>query len=108
MSEELELLFIDGDFLNENFPKDKRYLLKYFKTKIQRTYVKYYLTFGNHKNFVDHTGCRCTIHTLEALKIKLRTLEQIRSVAKNNFDIDLVAKIESGKYRYRGKKNNPS
>lgn len=101
MSVDKELKFISGDFLDGNFPKDKKYLVKYFKSKIQKTFIRYYYLFGDYKQFVEHTGYRCSDYWLTQLVEKLEKLEAIKAEAKKNMDSELITKIETGKYKFK-------
>jgi predicted transport protein len=103
----MDLFFISGDFFEQSLPRDRDYLLKYFNTKIQRQFVKYYLLFRSSKNFTDHTGIRVQPLWLKKLSTKLRLLEEAHAEAKKAFDTETVAKIESGKYRVRRRGRPP-
>jgi len=97
----------DLDFLSreyeclDNIPKEKKYLLKYFRKEIQKHFLQYYFVFGNYDNFVDHTGFYCQTKWLKILHKKLIDLEELYSNAKKNMDLDLLGKIEARKYRYK-------
>lgn len=82
------------------FPKDKYYLLKYFRKEIQQRFLKYFLVFNDFKNFVDHTGWYCQNRWLKILHKKLIDLESIHKEAKSRMDLELLFKIESGKYKF--------
>jgi hypothetical protein len=93
-----DLEFIAGDFFEVEIPKSKQYLWKYFTTDIQRQFVRYYLTFGSTERFVAHTGCFCRKRWLQLLVAKFKRLEATLKQAKESFDFETVAAIESGKY----------
>lgn len=95
-----DLYFISGDFESYQIPKDKRYLLKYFKTKVQTAFVKYYMIFGNYENFIDHTGYWCRDKYLKALHERLNSIQEIHKDAKSSMDLNLLTKIESGKFKF--------
>jgi hypothetical protein len=99
MCEDPELQFVAGNVDDAALPKEKLYLLKYFKTHIQREFLKYYLLFGNFANFVNHTGCHCGKRWPYYMRDKLEQLEAVHAQAKDNFDLDTLLLIESGKYK---------
>jgi len=94
-----DLNFISRKFSTYQPPKDKLYLLKYFKTPIQREFLGYFFVFGNYEHFVDHTGFYCQQRWLRLLYRKLQKLTDMRAEAKASIDLELLAKIESGKVK---------
>lgn len=99
MNSEKELEFISGNFFEGNLEPHQRYLLKYFKTEIQVQFLRYYLKFGSMEHFVDHTGLFCRIRWRQLLLAKLKLLESKLQEARENMDMEMIALIESGKYR---------
>jgi len=97
MSKE-DAIFISGDFDRFEVPKTKKYLLKYFKTKVQKAFLRYILMLGNYNNFVDHTGMYCQIRYLKIMDNAINKLELAHAKAKSDMDLDFLSKIESGKY----------
>jgi hypothetical protein len=98
LQSELELPFVANNF--PDVPKDKQYLLKYFTTLIERQFLSYYLTCKNYSNFVAHTGCKCSMRWMHKMCNRIKQLEKVRTVAKNDFDLDLLTIIEKGKYKF--------
>lgn len=94
-----ELLFISNRFEDYALPKEKIYLYKYFKSGPQRQFVRYFLLFGNTIHFRDHTGHDISRRWLRTLKYKLKKLEKLKTEARASFDLELLAKIESGKFK---------
>ena len=98
-----DLSLISREFENLEFPKEKRYLLKYFGTVLQVAFLKYFFVFGEYDNFydnfVDHTGLSCRPKWLKELNQKLRKLEAAHKEAKLNMDMETLAKIEMGKFK---------
>ena len=98
----VSLSFISGNFFDVEIPKEKRYLLKYFKTDIQVAFLRYYLVFGCVVNFVDHTGFYCSIRMLYKMQKKLRHLSDAHAKAKSELteeNMEILQLLESGKYR---------
>ena len=56
--------------------------MKYFKTELQLSFLRYYLIFGKYRNFKDHTGHHCNPRMLLRLKNKLELLEAAYREAK--------------------------
>jgi len=102
-----DLEFISGEFFDIEVPKEKQYLLKYFQTDLQVAFVRYYLVFGTIRNFVDHTGHYCSERMLHKLQSKYRRLTEAHAAAKSELteeNMDLLERLESGKYRLTGKR----
>ncbi len=94
-----DLDFISQKYCTYQLPKEKSYLLKYFKTPIQQAFLKYFFVFGDYENFVDHTGYYCQVRWLRLLEQKMVKLGELRDKAKADLDLELLAKIESGKLK---------
>jgi hypothetical protein len=94
-----ELKFIAGEFFELTLPKNKSFLSKYFVLKIQRKFLKYYLTFRCIDRFVEHTGLYCSSKWLAKLRTKLETLEAKHQEAKEKMDFSMIVEIETGKYK---------
>jgi len=96
-----DLIFLSGCFDDYELPKEKNYLFKYFRKDIQQKFVKYFFAFNSFENFVDHTGFYCQNRWLKMLYKKLIKLESLHREAKSTFNFDMLAKIESGRYKIR-------
>lgn len=96
-----ELNFISGEFLDYTIPKDKKYLLKYYTSKIQQQFLRYYLLFRTKDRYIEHTGLFVRIRWLQELESRLLEIEKIHKQAKEDFDIEKVAEIESGKFKFK-------
>ena len=79
-----DLEFVSGRFFDYEIPKEKRYLLRYFKTDLQAAFLRYYLIFGNYQSFKDHTGRHCNPRMLLTLRKKFDKLEKIHDEAKTS------------------------
>jgi hypothetical protein len=80
------------------FPKEQLYLFKYFKNKLQQTFLRYYLVFnGNLKNFSDHTGLACSKDEIQFLKEKFILIEDLKKRFRNELDFDKMVDVEEGK-----------
>lgn len=94
-----DLALISGKFFETEVPKDKLFLLKYFTTKIQLAFLRYYLVFGSVANFVDHTGVYCQLRYLLIQERRYHKLLELRQEAKLAMDFDRLWKIENGKQK---------
>ena len=100
MEQSRDHLWLATAYETYEFPKEKKYLLKYFKKDIQLAFLKYYFTFGSFDNFRDHTGYDCQIRWLKILLVKLESLEEVRKKSRKDMDMTTLAKLESGKYKF--------
>lgn len=94
--------FISGSFFEFEVPKSRKFLLKYFRTDLQRMFLGYYLTFGNLKNFVDHTGYYCSERILMKMQKNYKRLIKCYDCAKMSLTEEgmrVVDLMESGKIR---------
>lgn len=94
-----ELEFISGRFLTYELPDSKKYLFKYFKSKIQRIWLRYYLLFKSNELFFDHTGMYSSTFYPNKLAEKLHVLESAYEQAMKTMDVLMLGKIKSGKMK---------
>jgi len=97
-----DLHFISGDFLDYEVPKKQRFLLKYFKTDLQVAFLRYYLVFGNWKNFVDHTGYHCKERYLRKQEVRYHSLMEAHKKASSVLDeehMKMLQKLMAGKHK---------
>ena len=95
----MELDFISARYADFELPPEKKYLLKYFETAIERQFLSYYLLFGNYRRFTDHTGYVCIRRYLREMRARLEKLEKVHDKARREGDIPLVVQIESGQFK---------
>lgn len=93
--------FLSGDFFEIDIPKDKQYLLKYFKTERHVAFLRYYFVFGDWSCFKAHTGYHASNRFLRIQETRLHSLMNAYKQAKKSLNFDLLWLIESGKYRNR-------
>lgn len=84
-------------FINEEIPKEKKFLFRYFKGKVQNLFIKYIVFFGDYKNFRDHTGLVCQDRWLKNLFKKYNDLMYINNQMKKNMDLDGLSNLYNGK-----------
>jgi hypothetical protein len=96
--------FLSGSFLDFDIPKHRRYLLKYFKTDLQKAFLRYYIVFESAVHFVDHTGRYCAHSVVVDMKKKYRLLTSVHEMAKKALTEDgmeTVVRIEGGKVKLK-------
>ena len=93
-----DALFLAGVFFEYNIPRDKQFLLHYFRSPLERQFVKYYLCFGEIENFVDHTGFFCQKRWLRILKKRIEKILGVHESYKNNLELDKLREIEDGHF----------
>lgn len=93
-----DLDLISGEFFDLVLPKSKRYLFKYFRSHIQKQFVRYYYIFGSASNFSNHTGVHCKIRWLQLLVVRYNHLESLLEKARAEMDFEKITLIESGLY----------
>lgn len=99
--DEKDFHLISGEFFEYEIPKEKKYLLKYFTGKLQVAFLRYYLVFGNVRNFTDHTGYSCSNGLLFRFLKRFRGLTNLYEKSKSNLSEDglkTLSLIESGKF----------
>ena len=94
--------FISAKFFEDNIPKDKKYLKKYFTTKLQKVFLNFFLLDGNLLLFNEQTGFDCTKRFLFLQKRRYKKIVEMRENAKKNLDLALLEKIERGKINTTG------
>lgn len=94
-----DALFLAGVFFDYDIPREKQFLLKYFRSPLENRFVRYYLCFGEIDNFVDHTGFFCQKRWLLILKKRIEKIICAHETYKNNFELDKLREIENGCYK---------
>lgn len=79
-------------------PSDRRFLEKYFTTDIQGVFFRYIYVFDDYVNFIDHTGFFVTKRYMQRLYKEFNELIESYIKAKKDFDLDMIVKIEDGKF----------
>ena len=93
------LKFIGGVFFGYDIPKERLYLFRYFKTDIEKAFLRYYYCFGEFEFFTEHTGWFCQKRWLRLLLKKHDRIVELHDKAKKEMDFTLLARIESGKHK---------
>ncbi len=105
-----DLVFISRRFDSVELPREKAYLYKYFRTKVQEAFLKYAHVFGDCTHFSDHTGHYCSPRWLKTLYTRMTRLESAHREAKKcvglgeddetrQAALEKLALIERGKYK---------
>jgi hypothetical protein len=98
-----EFDFIAGKFFYMDVPKEQKYLLRYFKTRVQRAFLYYKMLNGEKIYFTRHTGFFCHPWFWTEQSAKLNMILEAHSKAKRDMDLVMLDKIERGKLRPHGK-----
>ncbi len=93
-------MLVAGEFLEIELPKEKQYLLRYFRKPMRQAYVRYMHVFGNDLFFSEHTGWRCSIRSRQLMRKRLTALEKLYRDARKEMDLDLLEMVEKGKYKF--------
>lgn len=94
-----DLMFVSGNFIDMPIDNHKYWMKKYFKTKLQYQFLKYFYTFRSIVNFVNHTGLVCTILYLKKLRKKYLLLENMHNNFKSIGDFESISSLEMGNYK---------
>jgi hypothetical protein len=97
-----DLNLISGEFFEYEIPKEKRFLLKYFKTDLQMAFLRYYMLYETPMNFVDHTGHYCSKRMLFIFAARYKHLIKLYEQAKSDLSeesMHLIYLLESGQYK---------
>jgi hypothetical protein len=95
-------------YLDTNLSPEFLYLHKYFKSDLCKAFVSYYLAFSELTDysiiffinaFIAHTGYKCSEQRLRFLLKRLQFIIDKLREAEANFDLVIVEKIKSGKYK---------
>lgn len=94
-----EALFLAGVFFDYEIPREKQFLLRYFRSPLEQQFVKYYLCFGEIDNFVDHTGFFCQKRWVRILHKRIDKLINVHNEYKKNLELDKLRELEDGRYK---------
>ena len=95
---EEEMAFIGERYLNYEIPKELAYLTKYARSEMQLVFLRYLLVFDTSWLFTERTGYYVNYKHMQRLRKKFRKLIRLHTEAKQNADLETLARIESGKY----------
>lgn len=86
-----------GDGL-PSIPREHSFLKKYFKTKIQKQFLNYYLCMTSYAKFPEHVGVEASRAFCFKMAKKCDYLLDAFKKAKENMDLDAIALLHSKKY----------
>jgi hypothetical protein len=97
--------FLAGNFFDFELPREKLYLFKYFRSSMQKSFLRYYYCFdGEFAHFTDHTGIACQRRWLLLLRTKLNKILAAHAKAKEEMNLSMVKRIERGKLFWKTRK----
>lgn len=94
-----DAIFLSGLFFDFDVPREKMFLFKYFRSPLEKQFVKYYLCMGEIDNFVDHTGYFCQMKWLKVLRKRIEGLLAAHSESKRECNLEKLSEIENGKFK---------
>ena len=95
-----EAIFLAGLFFEYDIPREKMFLLKYFRSPLENQFVKYHLCLNDGiDNFVDHTGYFCQKKWLKILRKRIESILALHQKYKQECDLSKLYEIENGKYK---------
>lgn len=96
MTTERDLILI-SDFMKLPLSKEKKWMIRYFKTRTKRLFLKYFMTFGSIARFCQHSGEVCTKRYVKKMKRQYILLVEKHEKAKADFDLDCLEAVENGR-----------
>ena len=96
---EKNLAWMNKTFEKLEIPKEDAFLKKYFKTRIQKSFLNYYYCMRGFHNFTDHTGVYAEFSFLHRLASKFNLLVKTFKKAKEDMDLDMINDIMQHKFR---------
>lgn len=96
--------FLAGRFADLPIPKPQRYILRYFRSELERQFLKYHLWIGDHARFTEHTGYFCQEKWLRILKDRYDEIVNLHRWAKSlgtEEGLSLLSDIERGKMSFK-------
>lgn len=97
MFNKFDLAFVGLDIYSIILPKNKRFLMHYFKGQIELVFLNYYYYFQSTKNFIDHTGIVLSKKKLGDLKKLYHFLLYCKQKSAKDMDLEFLGNLELGK-----------
>lgn len=88
-----------SDFLDRPVQQERSWMVSYFNEGMCADFLKYFSLFGSVVHFSEHVGKPCSIRWVRRMKRRFVALEKARIEARRDMDIELLADIESGKFK---------
>lgn len=95
-----ESQFLAGNFFDFEISKERNFLFKYFRSPLEKQFVRYYLCFGEIEYFTEHTGHFCQKRWLKILKQRFDKIIAFHNQCRENMELELLEKIEKGRYKF--------
>ncbi len=92
---EKNMIFLNSTYEKFQIPKEYNFLLKYFKTRQQRAFLKYYYLMREVKNFTNHTGIPADESFKYKLSYKFHHYIDIYEKAKSNMDFEKLSLLNA-------------
>jgi hypothetical protein len=92
---EKNVAFINQNYERFQIPKEFAFLKKYFRTKPQRAFVRYYFVMGDERYFARHTGHAAHASFVSKMKSKFNYFMDMYEKAKKEMDFETLTKLNS-------------
>lgn len=91
-----DLLFISGSFFEQEIPKDKQFLWKYYTTPTQVAWLRYFFAFGDTRCFSSHSGHPMTKRYNRRMRRRYKHLVALEQDARRNMNFEKLWEVTSG------------
>lgn len=96
---EQNMIFLSAKFERNTISKEHSFMFKYFKTKQQRAFLKYYYSMKDWRKFTIHTGIMATFAFVYKLSAKFDHYMNLYETAKKNMDFDTISLLNKRRIR---------
>jgi len=80
-------------------PSEISFIYKYFRTKVQTEFLKYYWHFGDYRCFAQHTGYPVDYSYCYKCAAKYEYFIELYRKAKSEFDLDKLVLLQKRRVR---------
>jgi hypothetical protein len=95
-----EAKFLAGEFFDLPLPREKAFIFRYFRSPLERQFVRYYICFGQIDNFIHHTGFFCQRRWLRILRNRYEKLVKLHEKYKTEGNLEKLNQLEKGKLKH--------
>lgn len=92
---EKNVAFINQNYERFQIPKEFSFLKKYFKTKPQKAFLRYYFIMRDGRYFSRHTGHAANASFVSKMKSKFNYFMNMYEKAKVDMDFETITKLNS-------------
>jgi hypothetical protein len=88
-----------SDFMDRPVDREFSWMTCYFKSGACADFLKYFSVFRTISHFSEHVGRPCSLRWANRMKSRFVRLEAARAKARADLDFELLADIETGKFK---------